>query len=401
MNRNEDMGVMGGGLLWFGAAVSIAEIFTGALLAPLGIGKGLIAILIGHIIGCVLFYHVGIIGARRRVGAMESTAFTFGRQGAIFFSVLNLLQLLGWTAVMIITGAEAMNTALDTNLIMLWCGVIGALIMVWILAGIKNVSKLNSLAVSALFFLSMLLAFTVFKGDASSASASIGLMSNGQMGFGLALELSIAMPLSWLPLISDYTKHARRPVTFTLVSTLSYFAGSSLMYTIGLGAALYTGSSDVVTLLTASGLGAAALLIALLSTVTTTYLDVYSAGESLKTIFPQVNAKHVGIFVCLMGTLLAIFTPMHQYEGFLLLIGSVFVPMAALLITDFYTHPHASSQNKWNLTNVALWLVGFILYRIFIKADLPIGSTLPVIVIVMSLSVGIYKIKREVIKYVS
>lgn len=42
-------------LIWFGAAVSIAEILTGTYFAPLGFTKGLLAILVGHVIGCAMF----------------------------------------------------------------------------------------------------------------------------------------------------------------------------------------------------------------------------------------------------------------------------------------------------------------------------------------------------------
>ncbi len=43
------------GLIWFGAGVSIAEILTGTYFGELGFKKGILAIFIGHIIGCVLF----------------------------------------------------------------------------------------------------------------------------------------------------------------------------------------------------------------------------------------------------------------------------------------------------------------------------------------------------------
>ena len=91
--QEKKMSTVGASLLWFGAAVSIAEIITGALLAPLGLARGTVAILLGHLIGCLLFYFVGRIGAESGRGAMESTTITFGRRGSVFFSVLNVLQL--------------------------------------------------------------------------------------------------------------------------------------------------------------------------------------------------------------------------------------------------------------------------------------------------------------------
>ena len=66
-------------LLWFGAAVSIAEILTGALLAPLGFAKGFFAILLGHVIGCTVLYFAGLIGAKSELSAIESTRISFGK----------------------------------------------------------------------------------------------------------------------------------------------------------------------------------------------------------------------------------------------------------------------------------------------------------------------------------
>ncbi|HBR01369.1 MAG TPA: putative hydroxymethylpyrimidine transporter CytX, partial [Ruminiclostridium sp.] len=105
--ENQKTSVFSNGLIWFGAAVSIAEILTGTLIAPLGFVKGLGAILLGHAIGCILMYFAGLIGARTEKSAMDTVKISFGSKGALLFSVLNILQLVGWTAVMIIGGARA------------------------------------------------------------------------------------------------------------------------------------------------------------------------------------------------------------------------------------------------------------------------------------------------------
>ena len=88
-------------LIWFGAAVSIAEILTGTYLAPLGFQKGLAAILLGHIIGCILLFLAGVIGGQTRKSSMETVKMSFGQKGSLLFSVLNVMQLVGWTAIMI------------------------------------------------------------------------------------------------------------------------------------------------------------------------------------------------------------------------------------------------------------------------------------------------------------
>ena len=103
------------GLIWFGAGVSLAEILTGTYFAPLGFQKGLLAIIIGHIIGCTMLFLAGVIGGKTRRSAMETVKMSFGEKGGIFFSFLNVLQLVGWTAIMIYDGALAADGVLHTG----------------------------------------------------------------------------------------------------------------------------------------------------------------------------------------------------------------------------------------------------------------------------------------------
>ena len=149
------------GLIWFGAAVSIAEILTGTYFAPLGLSKGILAIIIGHIIGCTMLFLAGLIGGKLRKSAMETVKISFGGKGALIFSVLNIIQLVGWTAIMIYDGALAVNGIFGIGN-WIWCIVIGALIVLWILIGIKNLGKVNTVAMGALFVLTIILSFVIF-----------------------------------------------------------------------------------------------------------------------------------------------------------------------------------------------------------------------------------------------
>ena len=83
-------------LIWFGAGVSLAEILTGTSFAALGMARGLAAILLGHVIGCMLFFLAGLIGGRTGRSAMETVKMSFGQKGGLLFAFLNVLQLVGW-----------------------------------------------------------------------------------------------------------------------------------------------------------------------------------------------------------------------------------------------------------------------------------------------------------------
>ena len=148
--------VFSNSLIWFGAGVSIAEIVTGTYLASLGMEKGILAIIIGHLIGCSLLFLAGVIGAKTKKSAMETVKDSFGIHGGQLFAILNVLQLAGWTAIMIYDGALAADGVLHTG-IWIWAIIIGVLIIVWILIGITNLGKLNTVAMTALFILSLVL----------------------------------------------------------------------------------------------------------------------------------------------------------------------------------------------------------------------------------------------------
>ena len=130
--------VFSNGLIWFGAGVSLAEILTG-----------------------LMMFAAGMIGAKERKSAMETVKMSFGERGSLLFAILNVLQLVGWTAIMIYDGALAADGVLHTG-IWIWAIIIGVLIIVWILIGLTNLGKLNTVAMTALFILSLVLFKVIF-----------------------------------------------------------------------------------------------------------------------------------------------------------------------------------------------------------------------------------------------
>lgn len=375
------------GLIWFGAGVSIAEILTGTYFSPLGMGKGILAIVIGHVIGCALFFFAGLIGGRTGLSAMETVKLSFGKKGGLLFALLNVLQLVGWTAIMIYDGALATNGIFETGA-WVWCLVIGALILLWILIGITNLGLVNKIAMAALFILTLVLCKVIFfdgtPGDASAFGEA--------MSFGAAVELAVAMPLSWLPLVSDYTREAQKPLAATVASTLTYGLVSCWMYVIGMGAAIYTGEGDIALIMVKAGLGVAALVILILSTVTTTFLDAWSAGISSESLSKRLSGKWVAVVVTVIGTAAAILFPMDDITDFLYLIGSVFAPMIAVQLADNFILKRSSFGLAFDWVNLAVWLAGFALYRWLMTVDIPVGSTLPDMLLTMALCAAVRKL---------
>ncbi len=376
------------GLIWFGAAVSIAEILTGTYFAPLGFTKGLLAILIGHIIGCAMLFFAGLIGGKVRKSAMETAKMSFGSKGALLFSVLNIIQLVGWTAIMIYDGALAVNGIFDIGN-WIWCIVIGALIILWIMIGIKNLGKVNTVAMAALFILTIVLSFVIF------GKGTMQNIGGEGMTFGAAVELSVAMPLSWLPLISDYTREANKPVKATAVSVITYGIVSCWMYVIGMGAAIFTGESDIAQIMVKAGLGIVGLLIIVFSTVTTTFLDAYSAGVSSESLSSKISGKWFAVAVTVIGAVGAIFLPLTDITDFLYFIGSVFAPMIAIQIADFFILKQNKEASAFSILNLLIWIIGFVIYRFLMRVDIVVGNTLPDMLITIAICVAVGKLRNR------
>ena len=376
------------GLIWFGAAVSIAEILTGTYFASLGFGRGLAAIVLGHIIGCAMLFAAGLIGGKARRSAMETVKISFGQKGSLLFVVLNIIQLVGWTGIMIFDGALAANGVWALGN-WLWCLVIGGLIVLWILIGIENLGKINTVAMGALFILTIMLSFVIF------GKGTMHAVSDEGMSFGAAVELSVAMPLSWLPLISDYTREAEKPVKATAASAIVYGLVSCWMYLIGMGAAIFTAESDIAQILLKAGLGVAGLLIVVFSTVTTTFLDAWSAGISSESVHEGIKGKWVAVAAAVLGTAGAIFLPLYDITDFLYFIGSVFAPMIAIQIADFFILRQDVSGRGVSVKNLMIWLLGFVVYRLLMGVDIIVGNTLPDMIISIALCLLAAKFEKK------
>ena len=357
-------------MIWFGAALSIAEIMTGTYLAPLGLTQGLYAIILGHIIGGILLFGAGLIGGRLRQGSMNTTAFSFGPLGAKGFAVLNMLQLIGWTSIMIYDAMLALQELAPLSP-MIWTTAIGALVILWLFIGLHNTAYIQAI-VSIL-----LLGLTIYMGAHMIAQwpSESSLVARGNMSFIAALELSIAMPLSWLPLISDYTRESKQPFSASLTSATVYTVTSIVMYTLGLSAAIFGGA--IITIMMNAGLGLAGLIVIIFSTVTTTFMDAYSAGVSSTTIYSRASSKGVAVIVTIIGTIAAILYPMDDITDFLYLIGSVFTPMIAILLADYFVNHQQVQTTSAYLVRGLIWALSVGVYHYMLHSESTVGATLP------------------------
>jgi len=368
--------------LWFGAAVSLAEIMTGSLIAPLGIKTGIIVILLGHLIGTLILATTGIIGFKEKKPALLSSRLSMGQHGSYIISMFNIIQLIGWTAIMLIQCTRSLQSITvkllgfdNFTALLIFTGI---LVAIWALSTERGITIVNNLAVILLLVLCLFILKAFLTGGVIQPI-------EGTISWGLALELSIIMPLSWVPLISDYTMLGKTLKGSFFGSFAGYFLGSSFMYIVGLLFSIYSGSSDSVGVLLGLNMGFAVLLIVILSTVTTTFLDVYSAVMSTLNISPKLSKKALIIIFTALGTVLALYFPMEQYENFLYMIGSLFAPAFSVIIADYFIYKQDRSLSSFNIPGIIAITLGIFSYYRLLDMDLVVGSTIPAMVITVFL----------------
>ncbi len=375
--------------LWFGAAVSLAEIMTGGLIAPLGIKKGIIVIIAGHLIGCMMIALVGIIGFREKKPSLMASRMSLGKYGSYIISIFNIIQLIGWTAIMLIQCARSIEPFtvgfLGGNGFPLLVIFAGILVALWAVNADKGISTFNNIAVVLLAALSFVMLNLALKGGQAQSVTEM-------ISFGTALELSIVMPLSWVPLISDYTMSGKSEKGSILGSFAGYFIGSTLMYTIGLITAVYSGTSDIIGMLFKFNMGFAALFIVIFATVTTTFMDVYSAVLTTLNLSQKISRKKLIIGFTALGTLLAIYFPMEQYESFLYMIGSFFAPAFSVIIIDYFIYRKDRSKSKFSIAGIVSILFGTTSYYVISGYDLILGSSIPT----MMITIVFYIVMRSI-----
>ncbi|TET52512.1 MAG: putative hydroxymethylpyrimidine transporter CytX [Desulfobacteraceae bacterium] len=382
-------------LLWAGAAVSLAEIWAGGILVPMGYITGILVILLGHIIGNTPLALGGLIGSQWGIPTMVGTRPAFGVRGSYIPALLNIFQLIGWTAVMVWIGGQAAATFTQGSSLYtpkFWIVVLGVVTTLWALVGYRFWKWLHRIAVTSLIILCVVMTYVVLK--EYGIHSLLQAKASGDLPFMLGLDYVIIMPISWLPLVCDYSRYAKKDRSSFWGTWIGYFLVSSWMYFIGLSAALATKSPTpetmVLELMVSFGLIVPAMIIVLFSTFTTTFLDIYSTAVSALNIYSKLGEKKGVIFGGALGTIIALIFVDYPgtYVHFLEYIGFVFCPLFGIVLADYFftkkrtllTDDLFTKGAYWytkgiHWTAIGCWVVGALVFKI--GRDLQIGGAIP------------------------
>ena len=366
-------------LLWGNLSVSLLVIVIGALLVPaLSLRDALLAILVGAVAGNVLLGLAALIGADARVPGMVLLRAPLGRRGSYLPTGLNVAQNVGWSTFELIIIATAAGAA-SQHLFhwqgrWFWTLVFG--VLSWglgMLGPIGFVRRyLRKVASWALLFsMAYLTYWAISKSHLHAFWARPG--KGGFPSFGQAVDLVIGSIVSWTPLAADYTRFSRTRRSAALGAGIGYFVPTIWCIGLGILIVLARGVADAQALpaavAAAGGVAFAALVAITIDESEKAFADIYSTAVSLQNFLPRVSQRVLITLVSALATGLALALNLGNYQDFLYLLGSFFVPLFGVLVADWaterahYTAAHVFEAPEWRWGQLVAWLVGFGLYQ--------------------------------------
>jgi nucleobase:cation symporter-1, NCS1 family len=363
-------------LLWGNLSISLLVIVLGAFLVPyLTLRDALLAILVGALVGNVLLGLAGLIGADARVPGMVLLRATLGHRGSYAPTLLNVLQNLGWSTfelIIISTAAAALSDRVfGFEARWLWALIFGAIsIGLGLLGPIGFVRRyVKKFAAWAVLISIAYLTWWVI--DKSNLHALWAAPAQGGT-FGGGVDLVIASIISWTPLAADYTRFSRDRRSAFWGTSIGYFVPTLWCFGIGCLIALsrhITAPEEIPAAVLAGSAGILALLALTVDESDEAFADIYSTAVSIQNVLPRVSQRLLIVIVGTTATIGAIVIDLRNYQGFLLLLGSVFVPLFGVLLADWLTAgAHYSRDEIFSAPTVrpeliAAWAIGFGLYQ--------------------------------------
>ncbi len=373
------------GVLWFNLAVGLLVLYAGTYITFYGFGLVplMLIALAGSILGSVLLAGAGTIGSRHGVPTMVSLRPIFGSRGSFVPTVLNAAQLFGWTAlevwVMSVAATALSGPVLGPATGVLWVVVFGVFCGLLAWGGPLVVVREWLERVGLWLVLGSAGWITYRLATEPGLAAALPVWGGDWTKFGLGLDLVVAMPISWWPLVSDYSRFAQSTRRGFIGTTLGYVAGNTWFYVLGAVMVLAFGLTDPRDVFSTAivGVFGPLVLLAILADETDNgFANIYSTSVSIQNVRPRARLSKLIPIVTGAGLAAAAFlTSLSQdsvlyFQSFLLGIGGIFVPMLGVVLADAFVvrragygrEQFADGASKVRWPAFLAWALGMIAY---------------------------------------
>jgi len=397
--------------LWLSLGVGLLVMQVGAYLVPaLGTKAALAAIVGGSVVGAGLLAWTAKIGCDSGLSSAGLMHAAYGSSFARLPVVLNIVQLIGWTTFELVVmrdgvlaigrqagllapaadaGAAGPGLPIPLVVVTLAFGALLVALLMGTMVGLvrKFIGRFGlPLVILSLAWLSWQF---LGKAQAMGWTALWNRAGDGGMSTLSALDLVIAMPISWLPLVADFSRHGRDGASALRGTWLGYAVANTWCYALGVLVALTTPSTDLVAALLLAQGGLVALGLILIDEVDNAYGDLYSGSVAGHSLAPGWSTRQWGVQLAVLCTALALVLPMHSLEPFLLMLSSVFVPLYGVILGRLAGRldvPSLVGAKRVDGSAVAIWVLGVATFHLLPLVSTQLGSALPTLALAFVLA---------------
>jgi putative hydroxymethylpyrimidine transporter CytX len=376
--------------LWSSLAVGLLVLQAGGLLVPsLSAVEVIMVAVLGSLVGSFMLGLAGGLGSKYGIPTMVSLRAVLGLKGSYMPTMLNVIQLIGWASFEILVMANSAlliaGQFLGPYTLYFWILIFALWCMLLSIGGPLIVVRqwLEKFAIWLTYGTTIFITYTVL----SNFSQLFSFQGDGSLPLTLALDLVIAMPISWWPLISDYNRFSKSERGAFLGTVSGYTFANSWFYILGAILVLAYAGQTIISAIVSITFGGLALAILLVDETDNGFADIYSGAVSIQNILPKIKQWKLIALITVVSALLAASIPQDwqmAYEGFLLYIGAVFVPLLGVLAMDFYIikkkqysqEEFYSSVRGFRIKPLLSWFVGILVYFTFYNYT-SLGSSVP------------------------
>jgi putative hydroxymethylpyrimidine transporter CytX len=359
--------------MWGNLGVSLLG-FTGAIyvLDPLGtgtpvlsLGAGLLALVLGTVLGTAAVAIAAVPGAETGAPAMVLLRGLFGARLSWLPTVLNIVQLLGWTTFELVVISTALTQITDG--VPRWVYVLIGGVITTVLA----LRPLGFIRVLRKYVTAAVVVTLVYIGIQLLRNPLPALGHGSWSGFWAAADGVIAVSVSWVPVASDYTRHSRSVRGAVVGSFVGYSVTQIACYVIGMLALVTVAAGNpnkIFDSFMAIPVGTLAFAVLAIRELDQSFVDTYSTAVSVQNLRPRWDRRVLAVALGTVATVLTLALNVNDYYNFLVLLGSVFVPLLGVLAVDYFV----ISRRRWDLSESAParwlmlvpWVAGFATYQL-------------------------------------
>ncbi|HEY2958429.1 MAG TPA: cytosine permease [Actinomycetota bacterium] len=374
------LGLLDQAALWGNLGISLLVLVAGALLVPaLGLWPALAATLLGAVIGNALLGLAAVPAAETGVPTMVLYRAALGVRGSLLPTACNVVQNLGWAVFELFVMAQAATVVSERVLgfrgRLLWVLLFGAITTALTLAGPLKVIRrwLERFAIWAVLASTAYL--TWYALTRFDLGALAGRPGQGGLSFWAGVDIAVALPVSWVPLVADYARFGRSARATFWGTGIGYFLAQVWFYALGIVFLLGIGQGDVIAAVVAVPAGLLAMAVLVVDEADEVFANLYSTGVSIQNAVPRLPGRRLALALGVGATCLAaLVDDLARYESFLFLLGALFVPLFGVLAADYFVlarrrydvagmyRPDGPYRGvRWPA--VLVWLLGFLVYN--------------------------------------